>query len=813
MKFRMEIPMRNLRMTITNLHHKCKAFFYRMLYLFLLSTLLASCSHQTSAFSSSSELAYSLIQKYNTSDTKYEYASSNLTIHRNEVLHFPIHFNPYEKDFSLSNDVIRFYMDADLTHSIHPYIHWEETTMQLTITPPENNKLEISTNLLKKEFLDYYPNMNSILFYQEIDWGNLGKFYMVQYIDLETGQKLDKPLMTVLTIQGELDTPKINFFDTKDGMASFTWKPISNAEKYLIIETNSNHETGSFGPCYVIGETAKTKWVSSDIDCFAGETKFTNTNFRIYKISEDDWLDTNTANIYENTYRPEDGSVLLEENITKYYGVIAISKDGTSMVSNLYSEKELSSYLPYKEASHAGQSADTPVDSIGELPTHSWVVLCDGRLKQNLIHYDTKKAEIMYMNINAKKKNSPAISIANVCIPYTIDGTSFSGTASVILDSTDTLKQDLQLLTERQDALKSKTGSVTLDFETDTSVSADHSTASPIVDDISHLTKDDMPITANDALSEYLAIHMLSGFTRIDLTSFPESANSDYVFDAWKEAFYQNPLILGVRSAVLSKNGKVLTIVYENAFVNTKQKQEEIKQKIPQIISEIMEPDMTELEQEFAINQYLCENIQYDYSALENAEKYDFTKTDPEFQDSFTAYGALIQKKGVCASYASAFKLLADAAGLRCVVVTGTLEGSIPHTWNKVQIDHQWYVVDPTNNATEYIPNVLLNLSDQAAKRALLENKEYALNSSIEQYKSASDDKEYYHLKHSYFSLENIAFSLADELKKEKQALLRTEYTLTEKQYQAIINEVKDLTGIKKIKGLYWLGLIFLSAQ
>ena len=73
-------------------------------------------------------------------------------------------------------------------------------------------------------------------------------------------------------------------------------------------------------------------------------------------------------------------------------------------------------------------------------------------------------------------------------------------------------------------------------------------------------------------------------------------------------------------------------------------------------------------EKELAINNYLCENGTYDYDALDNAEQYGYQRVDPEYNDAFTPYGILIDGKGVCASYAGSFKLLADAAGLKSIV-------------------------------------------------------------------------------------------------------------------------------------------------
>ena len=101
------------------------------------------------------------------------------------------------------------------------------------------------------------------------------------------------------------------------------------------------------------------------------------------------------------------------------------------------------------------------------------------------------------------------------------------------------------------------------------------------------------------------------------------------------------------------------------------------------------------------------------------------------FNDSFTPYGVLLNKTGVCSSYAGAFKLLAQQAGLECIVVTGNLDGELPHAWNKIKIDGEWRIVDSTNNDNELILNALLNLPDYAADKVLVEDERFVLDDKV----------------------------------------------------------------------------------
>ena len=305
---------------------------------------------------------------------------------------------------------------------------------------------------------------------------------------------------------------------------------------------------------------------------------------------------------------------------------------------------------------------------------------------------------------------------------------------------------------------------------------------------------------------------MLGGATLIDLSEFPEADDSSFVDDAWREAYYQNPLILGVKGYRLNKNGTAIKVVYDEDAVTTAAKQEEILNVIPKIIDSIITDDMTDLEKELAINQYLCDTIVYDEDALANAEENNFRYVDDEFIDSFTAYGALIDGKCVCAGYAAAFKLLAEEAGLEAVVVTGILEGSLSHAWNKVKINGEWQILDVTNNDNEYLFNALLNLPDSAGDRVLVEDKDYVIDISLDNYNSVQEKNEYYRINQRYFPYDKVTDQLVEELTANGETVLRTEYDLNDEIFYQITDGIFEQMGDDiDLYGFYWMGVIYLS--
>ena len=82
-----------------------------------------------------------------------------------------------------------------------------------------------------------YDSESSYLFDrgEGMDWGNRGTLYMVQMVDLETGEPLEKPVVTVMTVKGELDAPDVTFDQTDDGVARFQWEPVEGAEQYRCV--------------------------------------------------------------------------------------------------------------------------------------------------------------------------------------------------------------------------------------------------------------------------------------------------------------------------------------------------------------------------------------------------------------------------------------------------------------------------------------------------------------------------------------------------------------------------------------------------
>lgn len=104
-------------------------------------------------------------------------------------------------------------------------------------------------------------------------------------------------------------------------------------------------------------------------------------------------------------------------------------------------------------------------------------------------------------------------------------------------------------------------------------------------------------------------------------------------------------------------------------------------------------PYMTDIEKAIVIHDYLALNGEYDY---ERYLTYVNSNNNKDFDlpaSSYNLKGILINKIGVCQSYAYAYKYILKKLGVECDLVSSA---PMNHMWNIVKIDGQWYHVDVT---------------------------------------------------------------------------------------------------------------------
>jgi transglutaminase/protease-like cytokinesis protein 3 len=134
-------------------------------------------------------------------------------------------------------------------------------------------------------------------------------------------------------------------------------------------------------------------------------------------------------------------------------------------------------------------------------------------------------------------------------------------------------------------------------------------------------------------------------------------------------------------AALLAFNGKVQSIL----------------QSIPSGLSEF--------EREEYLFDYITSNCVYTDTADGSDENWKL----------FTAYGALVDGQAVCEGYSRAMLLLSGYVGLPCVLIRGTGDG-IPHMWNGIKIDGNWYHLDLTWCDSSHLVYNYFNINDSTLK-------------------------------------------------------------------------------------------------
>lgn len=673
---------------------------------------------------------------------------------------------------------------------------------------------------------------------QDGTWGAKSKFYLVQYVSLEDGSKLDKPIVTVFTIKNEMQTSTLTQSVGTDGVYSLSWTAVDGADSYYVYY-------------YDLGmDYARLQYTTDKTVC--------------------NYYDFQSAKDRPNSESAFDKGKLMSMNTTLMTGsgyfVVAKKADGTlSPMSNIVDIDDIANQIPVRNDFYFENNYT--IHNVLDLPAYVTVEMLDGSLAEYPIDYRDK--EIVFYPAGGGSIQ-PSIVGLNISM------------SSIRFDGMDenTFRAQMSELTDRQDEISGKSGVVTptIDIpyvpnndvddngttdnkhdktytedgesETDTKEdvtekdtekstekdtkeresekSTDEETKKDTKEDESQSSssKDtsstnssiqmnhDFKITANNALSEWLAVNMLNHEEKISLSEFNEASDSDYLLDAYLEAYNQNPLIGIVDDVRLDYANNDLLISYVLDADVTDKMQEASLAKAKEISDSIIKDGMSDYDKEIAINDYLCENAAYNDKITE-AISDDGTIDDSviyEYSNSFTPYGILCENVGVCESYAEAFLLIAQECGLEAIIETGKMQ-NVNHEWNLVKIDGGWYMLDTTNNDSDTIKNMYVNLPDDVASLYVQKSTEAYMDNVASEYTSESMDYEYYNVNGLYSEDKaKVTDILANELTKGGDSIVvRTTSDLTQDEVNGIISDALTKANIESCKYMYSQDIIYVN--
>lgn len=721
-------------------------------------------------------------------ESNYDYAEPLYNLPEDYVFTFE---NLSEEFFALEEyECISVYSDSALTQRVDISIDEDYDTMSMTVKP------------------GLVFNLNDPQGSSDSDgtWGSRSKFWMAQYYDIDTGEPLEKPLVTVFTIARDLGTPTLQQLVQNDGYYALNWSEVEGADYYEVYEYDPGMEYASLQ--------------------YSTENTFCDYNdMKSVRDSEEAWEET-----YKDTEIDVAEQWLMNTWVLPIYSYFVVAKtDGNEVsgMSNLCAVGDIAGQLPYMLSDDF--QTEYYGDSALALPAYADVEMVDETTGKFLIDYHGAKVTLLddgSMVIEAKFKNLP-ISMMQI---------TFSGMEY------EAFLEDAKRLTEREDQLA--TQALTTEKNIDIPYTPDSEPESesglepesgedpekelkpePVKDPDTEFDpelKEDPEskidteaglldtVFANSALSEWIALNMLNHETTISLDGFNEASDSEYLIDALLEAYTQNPLIGIMDSASYDYDTNSLEILYIMSAEDTEAMQKASLAKAAEIADEIIKPEMSDYEKEEAINEYLCKNASYNEEIMEyiNEDGTISEEAVDEFSASFTPYGVLVDNYGVCESYAEAFLLIAREAGLEAVIVTGRLD-NVNHEWNRVKMDGSWYSLDVTNNDNEYMPNCYFNLPDEIASGILVQDDTAFIDSYVDQYTSEGIDFEYYNVKKLYTEdADEAASMMTDLLKNGNSAVIRMDLNYGNTDIAEIIQNAVNRSETEEVMYYYNAGVI-----
>ncbi len=636
-------------------------------------------------------------------------------------------------DFKFKCNILNEYCEDDFvsvhTHKlcnpeslIYTYANYEETSdggCVLTISPI-SGVLETKTDDGKSV------------------WGSAPMYYIAIWYDMEaeTLTKLEEPIIIPFTIKHQVQAPKVKGVVDSNGCFSLRWEAVPGADEYRV---------------YTLSKTAnRTGYNNEPIE--GAQNGYNNCSL----IFMEAVTDTRFANFageggnvttYTRSVSGREYIISQNECVNSEYYVSAVVDGVESGFDKAVETADLK--LPVEIAAESDIMFKTFSD-VAELPSTLPVVNIDGSISERNVMY-TFQLEDTYIEGYKSKEYA-----------YVIEGTAITGCVSmdvkdknyefpeiigeVTLTGFVEPQNDISALPEddaKPEAVEAEKGEL-ISKHIEESKKKSESTEEIVLEGLN----ENIMIFADSSEEEWIALNMANGESEISLEAFPKLQVYDELQDVLDKIYYQNPYVLGLYRYKYNHNTATLHVDYVYDKEEIKWRQQEIYESANEIVDEIIKEGMSETQKQLAIYNYLEENCTYNHDALDNAKKSNYVKTsDATFESAFNAYGILVEKTGVCMSYACAYKLLCNMSGVECDVVTGYLDGSLPHAWNGVNVDGDWYQTDITNNKnTVGIPYYLYNSdTNTASETGYTEDDLYELDSKLAEYFSDNTEYEYYH--------------------------------------------------------------------
>lgn len=595
-------------------------------------------------------------------------------------------------------------------------------------------------------------------------WGNASIYYIAVRYDseAETPTKLDEPKIIPFTVKHELPVPTLKGVVDPAGRFKLVWESVEGADSYNVY-TYGNTD---------INRTGETN------EPVAGAEKAYDVNGDCYLLKDANTTETKFDNfagaghglaVHERSVTGEQYVLGQNYSVNGSYFVTAVFGDKESALSNIVNTSDL--ILPFRPIDEDDIIMERYEDE-ALLPKTMRVLNIDGSVTERGITYSflwgkSYLAEDEYLDIDTR-------------IPeyqYTVEGTAISGFVTMAQENRMDFYADKQngeaptghIGTGNSTSVKSDpdndtefnpTADVPTIIEPEGEVSAPDDGSQTLIErqtantekhlengNAAAVKNSEYPAFADSVEEEWLARNLIAGNEAIPLEAFPSMQIYENLADVFQKVYYQNPYVLGVTSYKYDYAALTLNVRYCYTKDEIARRQAELFSAANEIIGTAVSSDMSDEEKCSALYNYFNANTVYDDEAVEEAERNNYTKDEgwKDAEDAFNAYGIIVNKKGVCQSYALSYKLLCYLCGVEAKVI-GYLNNTLPHAWNAIKLDGEWYQTDCTNNETNCgIPFFLYEAGEEDLEMTgYTEDKMYKLDLAVGRYAVADSEREYY---------------------------------------------------------------------
>jgi hypothetical protein len=527
------------------------------------------------------------------------------------------------------NDAFDAFLDVDLEDEVFINISYDSEAGILEIVPSNGHLLKLMD---ESEV-------------QSTGWGNISRLWLVNNLSLENGLALERPVIHYVEFVKDITAPEIVFGVDDKGYAQIEWESVSQASSYSVYEFNiGSGQEFSESVLYPIGT--------------------------VDGVSFSDFQDRSQTGVDGGTILQNMGFGTQSSTVSRRgFCVVAVSGSGRSNVSNFLFTSDLSGLFPFSLESEYEINV-LYVENVKEFPRSVGIVMCDGNVSQRDI--DFSKATSVVDN---------SVDELRYVVTAPVFGTDFFVTMSVDAETEQDFRSDLGEFVSIASSLPGVGGRLLYDVDIVNSGSYPSWFSRLLRTDNSQVS--DVSLNADSSLSHFIGLNMLVGNNVFDLSDFPEAGCPDILADAIDFAVVQNPLIGGVERVGYSGFSGEMYVEYVYSKTEQLTMQKNVVETIKGVVKEIVVEGMSVLEQEEAVNKYLCDVGEFDQKEFESMQNSKFLEVSDRGRDSLNAVGLLMNKIGIGSAYANAFKLFADVIGFKSVIVSGYLNG-VPSLWNKV---------------------------------------------------------------------------------------------------------------------------------